>query len=86
LNRLEHPGDRFGVRDVGLDDETIRTARANLRQGLVGRRRILVIVNGDLGTPLGQRKCDPAADATELPVIKACLLLSDIRTSFVVRT
>ena len=50
--------------DVGLDDETSGAVLPDHGQGVVGRRRVLIIVNGDVDATLRQLERDPAADAT----------------------
>jgi hypothetical protein len=80
-NHREHPADLLGLGDVGLQNETIGTAGSNLFQVLIGRRGVLVVMN----TPLAPRSASASAILRpmprELPVIKACLLFSDIPTS-----
>jgi hypothetical protein len=68
---VEHPLDVLGARDVGLDHAPLGTTPAHLRQGLVRRVGLRVIVHGDVDAALRELERDAPPDPRELPVTSA---------------
>lgn len=54
LDPVEQTADLVRLRNVCLDKEPLGPSRPGVRQSVVGRRPVLVIVNGDSGPQLVQ--------------------------------
>src|SRR6267378_6866787 len=64
LDLAEHLLDLVWTRNIGLDDETVRTAFADFSERVVGSTLVLVVVDGDPDAMLGELQRDSSANAT----------------------